>query len=504
MTASITASKVLGSAVSLLLLAGCSVTPQPFSQAERAAQVTTDRAALYVNQEPVQAPITLEEAIARALKYNLDRRVAVMEQAVQLRQFDLSRFDMLPTVVSEAGYHIRSNEQLSTSRNVAGSLSDPDNASTSLEKRRFVGELGLSWSILDFGVSYYQAKQNADLALIAEERQRRAVHQIVQEVRAAYWRAAAAERLQGVIKPVLSDARIALDDSGTVERERLRPLLETLRYQRSLVEAVRQLAAIEEELAISKAELARLMNLAPGTDYKLSLPDAASVPEVQLSLPDMETLALEQRPELREAAYQSRITALEARKALLKLFPNLNFYGSLNSDSNDYLVNQEWAQAGAQVSWNLLNLAAAPRSKKLREAQQELVETRRLAMSMAVLTQVHVSHQQYLRAREQYQQAAQLSSIEQRIFGTVRTASQGEAQSVLDRIQAGTAAAAAEFRRDLAYAELQNAYAAVHVSLGFDPLPNQATGNDLRTLSQAVRERLSGPESAPAEAGAAN
>lgn len=504
MTASITASKVLGSAVSLLLLAGCSVTPQPLNRAERAAQIATDRAALYVNQEPVQAPISLEEAIARALKYNLDRRVAVMEQAVQLRQFDLSRFDLLPTVVSEAGYHIRSNEQLSTSRNVTGSLSDPDNASTSLEKRRFVGELGLSWSILDFGVSYYQAKQNADLALIAEERERRAVHQIVQEVRAAYWRAAAAERLQGVVKPVLSEARSALEDSRTVERERLRPLLETLRYQRSLVEAVRQLAAIEEELAISKAELARLMNLAPSSAYKLSLPDATNVPDVQLSLPEMETLALEQRPELREAAYQSRITALEARKALLKLFPNLNFYGSLNSDSNDYLVNQEWAQAGAQVSWNLLNFAAAPRNKKLREAQQELVKTRRLAMSMAVLTQVHISHQEYLRAREQYEQAAQLSSIEQRIFGTVRTASQGEAQSVLERVQAGTAAAAAEFQRDLAYAELQNAYAAVHVSMGFDPLPNQAAAADLRTLSRAVGERLSGPEPVRSEAGAGN
>ncbi len=505
------AAKLLGSAAALVLLAGCTVTPEPFNHAERAAQVRSDRAMLYVNQDPVNGPVSLEEAIARALNYNLDRRVAVMEQAVQLRQFDLSRFDLLPSVVSEAGYHVRSKEQLSTSRNVAGNLTDPDNASTSLEKRRFIGELGMSWSILDFGVSYYQAKQHADLSLVAVERERRAVHVIVQEVRAAYWRAAAAQRLEGVIKPVLAEARAALDDSRTVERERLRPLLETLRYQRSLVAAVRQLAAIEEELAISKAELARLMNLAPGTAYQLSLPEATNVPQISLSLPEMETLALEQRPELREAAYQSRITALETRKALLKMFPNLNFYGSLNADSNDYLVNQEWAQAGAQVSWNLLNLASAARGKRLRDAQVELTDTRRLAMSMAVLTQVHVSHQQFLRAREQYEQAAHASSIEERIFGTVRTGTQGEAQSVLDRVQAGTAAAAAEFQRDLAYAELQNAYAAVHVSLGFDPLPDHASAHDLQTLSQALRERLRQGPSAPAahepasaEAGAAN
>src|SRR5690606_33954656 len=102
------------------------------------------------DQEPVNGPIKLEEAVARALKYNLDARVALMEQSVKLRQLDLSRYDLLPKLVADAGYYVRDKEQLSTSRDVAGNLTDPDNASTSLEKRRLVSELELSWNVLDF------------------------------------------------------------------------------------------------------------------------------------------------------------------------------------------------------------------------------------------------------------------------------------------------------------------------------------------------------------------
>lgn len=483
---------VAGCAAALVLLAGCTVTPQPFTSAEREARVAADRARLYRDQEPVKGPITIEEAVARALKYNLDARVALMEQAVKHRQLDLSRYDLLPRLVADAGYYIRDKEQLSTSRDVAGNLTDPDNASTSLEKRRLVSELELSWNVLDFGLSYFQAKQNADLLLIAEEQRRRAVHAIVQQVRASYWRAAAAQRLEGVIRPILTDARRALDDAQTIEQERLRPLVDTLRYQRTLVAAVRQLSRLEEDLAIAKAELARLMNLPPGTAYELAVPAVAeaSLPQVGLSIAEMETIALQNRPELRELAYQARVTAVQARKEILRLFPNLNLYGSINADTNDYLVHQDWAEAGARVSWNLMSVFSAPANRRLREARQELDETRRLAFSMAVLAQTHVGYQQFLRAREQYQQAAQLSDIESRIFQTVRTAAAGEAQSVLERVQAGTAAAVAEFERDLAYAELQNAYAALAVSLGLDPLPDTVTAHDLSTLAASLRSRL--------------
>ncbi|KAF0138790.1 MAG: Outer membrane protein [Rhodospirillaceae bacterium] len=51
--------------------------------------------------------------------------------------------------------------------------------------------LGLSWNILDSGVSYFKARQNTDRALIAMEHRCKAVHTLAAEVRSAFWRAAA-------------------------------------------------------------------------------------------------------------------------------------------------------------------------------------------------------------------------------------------------------------------------------------------------------------------------
>ena len=57
------------------------------------------------------------------------------------------------------------------------------------------GGVGLAWNLLDFGVSYFRARQLSDQKLIAEERRRKAVQTLVHDVRIAWWRAEAAQRL---------------------------------------------------------------------------------------------------------------------------------------------------------------------------------------------------------------------------------------------------------------------------------------------------------------------
>ena len=62
-----------------LLLSGCFLSPQPLTTLERAAEAAADREAMFANQEPLTRPLTLREAFNRALAYNLDARVKVME-----------------------------------------------------------------------------------------------------------------------------------------------------------------------------------------------------------------------------------------------------------------------------------------------------------------------------------------------------------------------------------------------------------------------------------------
>ena len=91
------------------MLAGCSVTPKPITPGELATRADENVAKVAADQEPVAAPIGLYDAMARALKYNLDYKVELMEQALKARELNLSTYDMLPQLVASGGYAGRNN-----------------------------------------------------------------------------------------------------------------------------------------------------------------------------------------------------------------------------------------------------------------------------------------------------------------------------------------------------------------------------------------------------------
>jgi outer membrane protein TolC len=396
-------------------LGGCAVQPQAFTPEERAATVQADRVAMFAQQEPVQGPITLEEAMARAIKYNLDQRVKLMEQAVAQRQLDLSRIDLLPKLAVQAGYSGRDNDLAASSRDVVtGEQSLVP--STSTDRNLVTGDLSLSWNVLDFGVSYYGARQQADRTLMAEERRRKVLHLLMQQTRQAYWQAAGAQLLAGKIEPVLQQAREALADSRKVEVEKLRSPLEALNYQRQLLDIVRQLEAVRDELAQAKPRLAAIMNLEPGQSFSVVVPAALTVPQVSIPFPSMERTALLRRPEVVEADYNERIGLLETRKALARLLPGVEIDVGNHYDSNSYLVNHQWSDIGLRVSWNLFNVLASSSIRGAAQAQLELAHEQRLALNMAVLTQVHVARLGYAGQLKQFQLTQQMNAVDERIL----------------------------------------------------------------------------------------
>lgn len=482
------ASRMLLLTSTAILLAGCAISPEPITTAEQQVLAQADRSAMFADQEPVERPISLEEAIARALKYNLEHRAALVEEVLRNRQFDLGRWDLLPQLTADAGLVTRSNELASSSESVVTGTQSLE-PSTSQDKTRGTAKLGLSWSILDFGASYYQAKQQADRALIAGQRRRQVVNALVQQVRDAWWRAATARRMRDQAQPILAETRGALADAHEIERQRLRPPLETLRYQRALIEIRGELEGIDGDLALAKAELAELMNLAPRMSFEVEVPPVEDAPPAwRMPLGEMEEFALAHRPELREAAYQSRITRHQAREALLRLLPGLELNSSFNYDSNDFLVNQTWLAAGVQVSSNLLNVLRAPATLETNRARTELARAQRLAMSMAVITQVHIALRQYQRTREHLERANELSDIEGRIRDHVVRAAAGDASSTLERIHSSAAAVVARLERDRAYAEVRHARARLYASIGVDPLPKTVESYGLNALIDTLAD----------------
>ena len=459
----------LGIAVALgLSLSACSVTSKPIGMEARRAGLSQERAELTRGQEPVTGPVTLDDAVARALKYNLDYRIKRMEEALAQGQLNIANFDLLPRLTAAAGYSERNNENASSSRSVITGRQSLE-PSTSTDKDRTTADLGLSWNVLDFGVSYFQARQQADRSLVAEERRRKTIHLVAQQVRLAWWNAASAQQLGSKVGPLLTQAGAALADSRRIEAERLQAPLATLNYQRQLLDVIRQLEAINEELSQAKPRLAALMTLEPGTQYQLAAPGALAVPEVSIPVEKMEETALLNRPELMEARYNERISLLETRKAIAKLLPGIEFNAGAHYDSNSYLVNDQWRDFGVRMAWNVINLFNYHNVRRSAELQKEIAHEQRLAVSMAILTQTQVAYREYLGRRRQFELSEELDNVEQRILGVTRNAARNDAEGKMQEIRASASALMSELRRYQSYGALQGAYGQMIETLGVDP-----------------------------------
>lgn len=472
-----------------IVVAACTVRPDPIAPSAAVVDAATTRRDMFAAQEPLTSPLTLELALARALRYNLDSRVAMFEQATQVSQLNLLQYEMLPRVAAGAGYFHRDRDYVSSSfSRVTGQTSE--NQTISQDRIRWTADLTLSWNLLDFGTSYYQARTQADRVLVARERRRRSVNNIFQEVTAAYWQAATAQRLLPRIDRALADARRAVGSAQQLERERAMPLADALRYQRELLELTRQLEAVAEDMRIAQARLAQLMGLPPSTPYSVATIDTAhgQTPRVMHSVEELERVALVNRPEVQEERYNIRIAQNEVRRAMLRFLPNFNPFALVGYDSNSYLYYNNWAEFGLRASLQLLNLVALPTARELGERQVELAEARRMAVSMAVIAQVHVSTQQLGRAQRQFESAQRLAQVERRLNTVTTARGAAEATTELERIRSMASALSAELLRDRAYADVMNAHAALYVALGLDPVPEDLRSEDLDTAARRIRE----------------
>ncbi|BAN47412.1 TolC family protein [Metapseudomonas resinovorans] len=478
--------------ISMLALAvtGCAVTSEPIDRSVSEQRARQDLQSMFKDQEPLSGPLTLHEAMARAVKYNLEARLKVMEEALAKRQVDLASFDMLPRMAMEAGYAGRNNVSASSSQSVLTNTQSLE-PSTSQDRDRDVADLTMVWNVLDFGVSYVSAKQQADQRLIVQERRRKVVHTIIQDVRSAYWRAVAAERLLKQIDSLMARVDEARGSSQRMSSERIGDPVQALSYQRALIEATRQLEEQRRALSLAKTELAALVNLPLNADFTLAAEDGYQMPELKVDFSRLEEEALASRPELREQDYQARISAAETRKAMLRLLPGLEFSAGGHYDSNSFLVNQSWADYGVKVTWNLFNAISAPAAIDVAKAGESVAAARRQAMSMAVLAQLYVANANYHEAQRQFQTNQELARLDDQIAEQLRNRYKTQSIGELDLIQGELNTLQAQLKRDLSYAELRNAYAQLFVSAGVDPLPKSLPDDRVATIASALQSNES-------------
>lgn len=481
---------------SVILLAGCTVKPILMTPEYIRETVENDKMVLGRDDDAIAEAISLEDAIARALLNNRQTKLQKLETALSYGQFELAKYEMLPDLTTSAGYSRRNNYAASASVSFSDGKPAPLDSnpsySVSQNKKRQTYDAVFTWNILDFGLSYVRAQQNSDMYLISRERERKVVHTITQDVRTAYWRAVSAERLLTKIGPMIKRTDAALKDAMKVEKQRLQEPLQALYYQRDLLEILRSLQTLQLELGSAKIELAALMGIKPGVSFQLKDVDTPNfqIPKLTFTLSAMENMALNNRPELIESYYQKRISVADTRAAVLKMLPGINLTAGSYHDKNDYLLNQRWSSLGAQVSWNLLHIFRVDDEQTVARTREALAEQQRLATSMAVLTQVHLSKIRFEETKKNFALSKHYLSVATRILDQVENKANSESASEQDFIRESLNALLAELRRDVAYADLKNSFGRIFITMGLDLVKEGYNNHDIEALSKNIQSQL--------------
>ncbi|MGC4098875.1 MAG: TolC family protein [Nitrospira sp.] len=474
--------------VALLSLTGCLVRPQALKKEEVTARAVKDFHDISSIEEPITGPIDLYEAIARALKYNLDAKVKAMQVQLAHQQLNIAHYSLLPQVSANAGFDGRSNFSGGVGQSIVTGRQAVE-AFTSSEKNVMSGNLALSWDVLDFGLSFVRAQQAADNVMIAEEEKRRIAVRLVQEVRSAYWRAVSAERVLPRIQMLNESVGRALESAQIIVDRKLQAPLTPLNYQRDLLNIQREVRRLFREFSTAKTQLASMMGVSPGTSFDLVMPPrTTSVPVLSLDSQKMEEQALLLRPELRAIDYQKRINAKEAKAVFLELFPSLkvSFGGYYNS--NSLLFYQNWLTYAAQVSWNLMSVFRTPAKLKAIAAHGQMLDAQSLALSLSILTEVHVGAAQFVHAKEEYQNAVHYQQAQAAIAEHTNNLWLTQRANDLLLIRERVNHVAADVRLDAARSGLETAYATLMASLGEEAVPASMGEQNVAQLADSIRQ----------------
>ncbi len=473
-------------ACALVVLAGCSVAPEPLTKDDFELIAVNDREQIFDSQEVINETLTLELAMSMALKYNLENRVRLLEESVANQQLDMTKMDLLPSLAANAGYLDRDNVNASSSVSVESGLESLE-PSTSQDQEQFNGAGTFTWNLLDFGVSYLQAKQDADRYLIAQKAREKVMMSLLKEVRASYWKAVAMEQMRGDLNRISTQVDELLEYWQSIREQQLRAPVAVLMDIRSLIETRQQLDEIQRSIDTAQARLANLINAPDFRDLVLPTElDFPELPEITDDIDAMELVALSNSADYASEVYKVRIEQLESRKAMVRLLPGIEFSYGANYDDNSFLVNNHWGQFGVNLTGDLTQLFFTKQIRKFRDTNEQLTINRKLAINMAVITGVHITWQDYRNSITQYERAQYLQEIDEEISKLTRNAEANQAETGAAAIQSELRAFRSRISQMQSYADAQEAFGALMVSLGINPIPLDYQQRSVKELSVEV------------------
>jgi len=392
---------VTGATLAVVLAAGCQ--SEETYQTSRAAKARSDHFFIATRYVPQGEVFSLPTCIEYALKNNLDIEVKKLGEQISQERKTAAVLGMLPQV--NLGYTLdaRSNQPGSSSYNVyTGQESLTPSKSDEKTERTFTVDIALS--TIDLGLAYFNSVQAQDKSLIETSQRKRAVQTLSYNVAKKYYQVAAAQYAVETTSAMLERSGQIETILNEIEKDKSLSPLRAMDEKKRFNTLQKRLMEYQTNYENSCVELKALMGLTPNHKIKLETGFLKKLIEVKLPRVDqLEQLALRERPELNQSDIQQHISVVEARKAIIKMFPNTRIFADYNDYSNKYLYNNRWWTLGLMSSIDLFSIPQQVFEYRTQEAQARAIEGKTVALSIAVMSQVHLAYAAIMESRRQFE-----------------------------------------------------------------------------------------------------
>jgi len=312
---------------------------------------------LAVGAEAPSQPLTLEEAIAAALKHN--PQVVANRHGVEAAGYQVTnaRSGLLPQLYLSESFN-RTNSPLwafGTKLNqgvIEATDFNPDQLNEPDAISNFNTALSLTWNIFDGGqtwIGWRQAQQGRQAAVLSQQRSEQ---QIIAQTAKAYIGLLLAVENHGVIVQSLETARAHLKLVQDRFRSGISVKSDVLRAQVRIADLEQKRLMAHSQIQVTQAMLHAAMGQPDGGSIIPVTPFERCV-ALKENLTQWIDRALEKRPDLKQFDIQEVIADKEVDRARAGHWPTLALQGSYELNSEEFSESANNYTVGAVLQMNL-------------------------------------------------------------------------------------------------------------------------------------------------------
>lgn len=452
-----------------VFLSSCTYSSMEQDNSDASKLIQEDRAQIY--QVATSDPLSVQAAMDRALKYNLDARIARSGYYNELSAAQLQKLNSLPDIKAQRDFLNRSNKGASSSQSVlTGRQSLVPSFST--DQSRNVDLLEANWDVLDAAINVYKSKSASDTAKIFRERYRKVEQNIAMDVFTSFWKAAIAQEMSAQVDKAIGSTNKMLVSINKAKENGDIPYNELLALRGSLIEKREQLISLQDQLSLSQIELKTLLSYPLSQELKLDVgndwKDANSIMVPSKSIEEYVDVALAQRPEIKEEFYNKRISQRAISDAVLQTIPGFSILASFNRDENSFLQDNDWTSFSATVSQSITQLLTLPSRYKKAKSEEDLTDARRHALVAAVISQVYISKSLFDQRHQAYKAALQKYNVDKEKYNMARASADAGLIGGVAAINAELEYVTAQLDTYQMYSNTQSAFASFINTVGYD------------------------------------